>query len=417
MNSSVARYEAPSPLAHPGYDMVRELRKGCIEDLAIFGGTPIFSAPKPTSNLVRPDPERFYSYLSDQSWPSDTSLIEELEHRLAVMHGVAHCVVSNSGFWGFAMLTDALLLPNRREVVMPSLTYRRMADIIAWVGRTPHFCDIDPATLANSASTVEACITAETALMIGVHPVGGHCDIDGLTELSRDRGIPLLFDSVEAVHQRHGSRRIGAFGDAEIFSLGASKLVNGFEGGYVTTDNPRLADTLRRKREGKGPGLSLTAPLPRIHAAMALAGLDDLPDQLRRNALRFECYRQALADLPELRLIEQDPATEPSYKNIVIEVMDDWPLTRDQTIRALNGERILARPYYAPPLTHKPISYSHIAGHLPYTDWAAGRFISLPCGHLVGTEDIALMIAFLRHLRNHAPAILLGLASLQSVGR
>jgi dTDP-4-amino-4,6-dideoxygalactose transaminase len=396
--------------------MVREHSKGSIRDLAVFGGTPLFGTPKPTSNLVRPEPERFFQYLSDRSWPSDASLVEALETRLAEMHGVAHCVVTNSGFWGFAMLMDALLLPDKREVIMPSLTYRRMADIVAWVGRVPHFCDIDPTTLANSARTVEACITTETALIIGVHPVGGHCDIDGLTSLARGQGIPLLFDSVEAVHQRHADQRIGSFGNAELFSLGASKLVNGFEGGYVTTNDPRLAETLRRKREGRGPGLSLTAPLPRIHAAMALAGLDDLPAQLLRNRMRFECYRDALVDLPELRLIEQDLATEPSYKNIVIEVTDAWPLTRDQTIRVLNAERILARPYYAPPLTHKPIGYAHVAGDLPWTDWAAARFISLPCGHLVTNEDIVRIVEMLRHLKHQAPAIHAGLASLQHTG-
>jgi dTDP-4-amino-4,6-dideoxygalactose transaminase len=394
--------------------MNKGIRKHGIEDLALFGGISLFSSPKPTSNLVRPNSDHFFDYLIGGLARNDGALVNELERRLAALHNVEHCVAFNSGFWALALLIDALSLPGKDEIILPSLTYRRMADIVAWVGRTPHFCDIERHSLANSANTVQPCINADTALIIGVHPVGGHCDIDGLSQLATERGIPLIFDSVESVHEMHRERHIGTFGDAELFSLGASKLLNGFEGGYITTNNAELAANLRLKREGKGPGLNLSAPLPEIHAAMTLAGLDDLPSQLERNLARFDRYRHELTDLPELRLIEQDPATEPSHKNIVIEVLDTWPYTRDQTIQLLNAEKILARAYYAPPLTHKPISYPHIAGALPNTDWVAMRFISLPCGHLVSLDDINLIVAYLRYIKRHAKTILVGIAEAPS---
>jgi dTDP-4-amino-4,6-dideoxygalactose transaminase len=144
---------------------------------------------------------------------------------------------------------------------------------------------------------------------------------------------------------------------------------------------------------------------------MALAGLDDLESQLERNIARFERYSQELADIPELRLIEQNPATQPSHKNIVIEVLDTWPYTRDQTIKLLNAEKVLARAYYSPPLTHKPMSYRYISGTLPNTDWVASRFISLPCGHLVTLDDISLIVAFIRHLKRNAMTILGAMAT------
>jgi len=386
------------------------LNKQGVESLALFGGKPLFDSPKPTSNLVRPDPESFFHYLEGDLARIDGALGEELESRLAAMHQVKHCVTVNSGFWALALLLDALSLKGRKEIIIPSLTYRRMADIVAWVGRVPRFCDIELSTLANSAQSVRPCLNSETALIIGVHPVGGHCDIDGLTSLSREKGIPLIFDSVESVHEMHRGRRVGCFGDAELFSLGASKLLNGFEGGYITTDNTQLAADLRQMREGRSDSRGLTTPLPDVHAAMALAGLDDLTSQLRRNLARFNRYKQELADLTGLRLIEQDPVTEPSHKNIVIEILDNWPYTRGQTIRLLNAERILARAYYAPALTHKPIKYAHIAGALPNTDWLAERFISLPCGHLVSLDDIALISMYLRHLKRHAKTILAEMA-------
>lgn len=380
------------------------LGKRSIDDLAMFGGAPLFQDVKPTSNLVCPDRERFFEYLARADGPTGR-LAGELESRLAALHGTSDCVSFNSGFWALALLIDAVHLPGRDEVILPSLTYRRMADIVSWVKLIPHFCDIETDTLAVSARTVVPCVNERTATIIAVHPVGGFCDIEGLEELAAHRGIPLIFDSVESVHESLRGRRVGSFGNAELFSIGASKLINGFEGGYVTTNDPGLAHALREKRSGRGCGLSLSARLPEAHAALALACLDDLPDQLKRNTDRFHCYRQGLSRLPGFRLVEQDPATEPSYKNIVMEVLDDWPFDRDLTVRMLNAENILARVYYAPPLTSKPMSYPHIAGPLPNTDWVARHFISMPCGHLVSGRDIERTINLLGFIRTQADSI------------
>lgn len=381
-----------------------ELGKRGIDDLAMFGGTPLFQDIKPTSNLVCPDQEHFFAYLAQADAPTGR-LAGELEGRLAALHGTSDCVSFNSGFWALALLIDATRRADRSEVILPSLTYRRMADIVSWVGLIPHFCDIETDTLAVSARTVAPCINEHTAGIIAVHPVGGFCDIEGLEELAARRGVPLIFDSVESVHESLRGRRVGSFGNAELFSLGASKLINGFEGGYVTTRDPGLAHTLRQKRIGKGTRLSLSARLPEAHAALALACLEELPDQLRRNTDRFQGYRKGLWKLPGLRLVEQDPTTQPSYKNIVMEVLNDWPFGRDQTVRMLNAENILARVYYAPPLTWKPMSYPHVSEPLPNTDWVAGRFISMPCGHLVTQRDIERTIDLLDFIRTHADPI------------
>jgi dTDP-4-amino-4,6-dideoxygalactose transaminase len=387
--------------------MSASVAKREIGQLAILGGPRLFDSPKPTSNLVRPDKGHFFKYAAEIP-ALGHMLVPQLESRLATMHGVRHCVAMCSGFWALALAIDALRVEGRTEVILPSLTYRRMADIVAWLDLIPHFCDIEPHTLANSARTVTPCLSSRTALLIGVHPVGGHCDIDGLVAVSTESGVPLIFDSVESAHERHRGVRIGGFGNAELFSLGASKLINGFEGGYVTTHDPELAERLRRMARGmieRPGGHAMSVEMIEIHAAMALAAMDDLDAQVSRNRLRFEAYKGYLADVDGLRLLASDPTNEPSYKNIVVEVLDRWPLTRDQTIDILNAELIFARAYYSPPLTHKRMTYPYVAGSLPHTDWAADRYISMPCGHLVTLDDIDRIVGLLRFVALHADRI------------
>jgi dTDP-4-amino-4,6-dideoxygalactose transaminase len=294
---------------------------------------------------------------------------------------------------------------------MPSFTYRRMADIAAWLKLKPHFCDVEKDTLASSVDTVEPCINGNTSLIVGVHPIVDLCDIAGLIDLAKDRKVPLIFDSVESVYESFGGRKIGCFGAAEIVSLGASKLLNGFEGGYVTTNEPSVAERLTTMRDlGKQssniivPG-GLNARLNEIHAAMALAALDGLEEQIARNRERYLAYQRLLAELKGMRLLEFDESHRPGYKNIVVEVLSDWPLSRDETVRILNAEMILARAYYTPPLHRKQMDYPHVPADLPVTDWLAERFILFPCGHLVSTGDITEIVDLLKLVSANSSAI------------
>lgn len=390
-------------------------KKSNIEELAIFSGARLFATPKPISNLVRPDFEKFLGYSKmffDQHQYTDGVLVKQLEQRLAAFHETTFCVTFCSGFWALALAISALARPGKNEIVMPSFTYRRMADIAAWTKLKPHFCDVEEDTLANSAATVRPCINEDTAVILGVHPIVNICDIDGLIDLAEEKNIPLLFDSVESAYESSAGRKIGCFGAAEIFSLGASKLVNGFEGGYLTTNDARLAERLSMMRDfgldGQDhvavPG-GLNAKLNEIHAAMALAGLDDLEDQIIRNRQRYQTYQRLLASLKGIRLLEFDENYRPGYKNIVIEVLEDWPLSRADTVSILNAEMILARAYYTPPLHRKRMAYPHVSAELPVTDRLAERFILPPCGHLVSNEDIAEIADLMQFISVNAPAI------------
>ena len=384
-------------------------KKCSIEDLAIFGGSTLFEIPKSTSNLLRPDFEKFLGYsrsfFDKHQYTNNGPNVRLLEKRLADFHQTKFCVTFCSGFWAIALTISALAIKGRTEIVMPSLTYRRMADIAAWVKLKPNFCEVEQATLAMSAETVKPCINENTAIILGVHPIVNCCDSDALVRLSKEEKIPLLFDSVESVFETNIGGKIGTFGNAEAFSLHACKLMNGFGGGYITTNDENLARKLSWMRGFGFKDLDkvevsggMNAKLNEIHAAMALASLDGVEEQVLRNRERYLTYRRLLQDIPSIRLIEFDESQRPGYKNIVVELLDEWPLTRAETINILNSENILARAYYSPPLHRKPMLFDYIPADLPITDRLAERFLNLPCGHFVSNEDIENIVGFLKFI-------------------
>lgn len=390
--------------------------KTTVTDLALFGGSSLFAVPKSTSNLVRPDIEGFLAYskqfYAQRQYTNNGPLVKLLEKRLATLHRTEYCVTFCSGFWALVLAISKLALPGKSEIVMPSLTYRRMADIAAWNRLQPRFCEVDPRTLAMSAATAEVCINDNTALILCVHPIVNCCDSESVAALARERQIPLLFDAVESVYETQAAGKVGQFGDAEIFSLHASKLLNGYEGGYLTTNNRQLAEDLSLMR-GFGfkhadniavPG-GMNAKLNEIHAAMALASLDDLEQQVARNRVRYRLYQRLLQSIPGMQLLEFDEHHATSYKNIVVRLDADWPLSRADTLRILQAEKIVARPYYYPALHQKSMAYPHVATNLPATDALAGQFLLLPCGHHVDEHDIEQIAALLAMLAQQATAI------------
>jgi dTDP-4-amino-4,6-dideoxygalactose transaminase len=378
---------------------------------AIFGEKPLFAEPKPTGNLYRPSIDRFLGYsrvfYQSQRYTDEGQLCQTLESRLADFHSVERAVCVNSGFWGLVLAMVALAQPGRSEIIAPAFGYRRTDEMIAWAGYVPHFCDVDPETLGISIHTIKAALNDRTALILAPHPMVRCCDADGIENLGRERGIPVVFDSVEAAYRNFNNRRIGGFGNAEVFSMHSTKVLNAFEGGYITTNDTHLADRLdRMKRFGLIgadtviDGRALNAKLNEVHAAMALASLDEIDEQIALHRKRYDLYVSGLRNIDGLTLLEHKESERPDYRLVVARIGDLWPLSREETLRLLEAENVLARPYYAP-LTHKVVEYPRVCPELPVTEAISKDYMVLPSGAHVSEEDVEKIIGILREIRQY----------------
>jgi dTDP-4-amino-4,6-dideoxygalactose transaminase len=377
---------------------------------SVFGEKPLFAEAKPTGNLYRPNIERFLGYsrvFYENKHYSDGDLGRVLDSRLAEFHAVERAVSVNSGFWGHVMAMSALALPGRQEIIAPAFGYRRTDDMIAWAGYIPHFCDVDPETLGLSVDTINTALNDNTALILAPHPMVNCCDAKGIEDFGRAHGIPVVFDSVEAAYRTCQGARIGGFGDAEVFSMHSTKLLNAFEGGYITTNNGRLAallDNLKRfgsaDEDNVNAGKGLNAKLSEVHAAMALASLDEVDEQVVLNRRKYDLYVAGLRNIDGLKIVEHKESERPDYRLIVVRIGGAWPLSRENTLRFLQAENALARPYYSP-LNHKDAEYPRICPNLPVTEAIFRDFMVLPCGTHVSEDDVEEIIDLLARIRQH----------------
>lgn len=390
--------------------------KKTVDDFAFFGGKSVFDSFKTTMNLVVPDRNIFFKYAkasyTARQLTNNGPSVQELEHQLAKFHDVAHCIAFCNCFVGMQLALSLLALP-KKEIIVPSLTYRRMADIIGWAGFQPRFCDVDPKTLAISPKTARECINENTAMILAPHPITNICDIEGMETLAAQHNLPLLFDSVEACGGTYSGKMIGGFGDCESFSMHPSKVFNSCEGGYITTNNSLLSEKLKKARtygfEGKDhiALLGTNAKLNELHAAMGLATLSGIEKQLEANKKLHLSYQKALKDIPGIEVIQYRSNEKCNWKSLLICLNNNWPLDRKATLALLNAENIHARPFYSP-AQHTTYQDQAGAGEqaLPVTQRAVENHLILPFGSTVTIDDTTLVGDVFSALYNMHDAIL-----------
>jgi dTDP-4-amino-4,6-dideoxygalactose transaminase len=354
-----------------------------------------------TSNLYEPKIDRVLS-LVDKFSDDSGRLIEglpvhELEEKLIEYHESKYCISFNSGFWALVASIVCKSIEGRDEIIMPSLTYRRLADVVYWTKHVPVFVDVDNLTI--SPNSIRESINKNTALILAVHPIVNCCNVNELINISKEYGIPIIFDAVESVHETYSGKRIGSFGVGEVFSLHASKLINGAEGGYVCTNDQYLSERLQSFREGDGIGIS--SKMNDIHAIISLSSLIEINHNVKHNKSIYVQYKLMLSTIPYVRLLEFDESEQTSYKNIVIEIMDGSPINRDTLVSFLNKKDVLARAHYFPPLHLKRPDYKTIITDMANTEFATNRYVNLPCGSKVFVSDVDRVCCLIKGLGNN----------------
>lgn len=360
--------------------------KHSVNDLAVFGGSPVFSRQYHVGQINMPSwddfHEQFSALFQRRYFTNHGPLVRSLEERVADYLGVTHAVCVTNGT--LALMITAKALGLEGEVIVPSFTFPATVQALTWAGLTPVFCDVSPVTHCLTAELVEPLISEKTSAILGVHLWGKPCAPDDLHKLAEHHGLSLFFDAAHAFGCSFSGKKAGGFGQAETFSFHATKILNGVEGGCITTNDDHVAAAVRTIRnfhdaETLVPvSLRINGKMTEAQAAMALLSLDDMDKNNSQNRDNYESYHRYCSDIPGLSMLDQGDGYESNYQYAVFAMDEEESgIGRDILIRCLASENIIARRYFHPGV--------HCV--LPYRSDAFGRDISLPV-----TERLSQMV-------------------------
>jgi dTDP-4-amino-4,6-dideoxygalactose transaminase len=393
--------------------------------LAVLGAPPAFQEPLHVGRPNLGNREVLLGRINgmlDSRWLSnDGPSVREFERRIAEYVGVKHCIAMCNATVALEIAIRGLGLKD--HVILPSYTFVATAHALQWQRITPVFADVDPRTYNVSPSAIEKLITPKTTGIIGVHVWGRPCETDAIEAIGRKYNLKVMYDAAHAFGCSHRGKMIGGFGACEVFSFHATKFLNSFEGGAIVTNDDVLADKVRLMRNfgfidyDRVIYEGVNGKMTEVCAAMGLTSLESIDQIISVNRANWEAYRKELQGLPGISVILYDPANHNNYHYVVVEVNSDRaPLNRDELVRVLHAEKVLARKYFWPGC-HRMEPYLSLQPHasilLPETEKVAARILLLPTGQAVNAETVASIGRIIRTALENAPQVRMTIRSLK----
>lgn len=211
------------------------------------------------------------------------------------------------------------------EVITTPLTFAATLNTIVLSGGKPVLIDINQQTLNMNIDLLEQAITERTRAIVPVHFAGLPVDLDPLYEIAQRFNLRVIEDAAHAIGSEYKGKRIGSFGDMQVFSFHPNKNMTTGEGGCVVTRDQRIAEHIAKLRfhgidrpafnrftktgsqdyEVVAPGYKYN--MMDLQAAIGIHQLKDLRGFIARRNELAERYQEALSDWRQWQL-PQAPA-------------------------------------------------------------------------------------------------------------
>jgi len=353
----------------------------------------------------------------ESGWLTRGARTEAFERAFADYVGARHAIGLSSCTAGLHLALVTLGIGPGDEVITSPITFPASANVIVHQGARPVFADVDPDTLNIDPAQIEARITPHTRAILPVHFAGHPCRMDAIVALARRHGLGLVEDAAHAIESACPAGKVGTIGDFAAFSFYATKNLTTGEGGMLTTEDDALAAQARLlslhgiskdawKRYAKDGPLHWETLAPGykynmfdIQAALGLAQLDRLEEWWQVRAAYVRRYREALADVAEIRILGEEPDVRHAYHLFVI-VLDTDRLrgSREDVMADLRAEGIGTGIHFRS-LTLHPFyreRYHLKSGEVPVAEHVSERLLSLPLYPRMTTRDLDEVVVALR---------------------
>lgn len=285
-------------------------------------------------------------------WLTQGPKVAEFERGFKARHKVGHALATSNCTTGLHLILAALGIGPGDEVIVPAFTWVATANVVLYCGATPVFADVDRATNNIDADDVRRKVTPRTKAVIAVHLFGLCADMDALRAALPEH-IPVIEDAACAAGASYKGGEAGSLGIAAAFSFHPRKSITTGEGGMVTTNDDRLAETIdmlrnhgasvseEQRHHGPRPYLlpqfnllGFNYRMTDLQGAVGVVQLSKLDQFIAERQNWAEYYREHLSDIPWLRLptfpntgthawqafvTYVDPALAPKPRNDIME--------------------------------------------------------------------------------------------------
>lgn len=315
--------------------------------------------------------------------------VDALEAALRDFTGARYAIGVASGTDALALVLMAKGVRPGDAILVPAFTFAATAEVVAWLGATPIFCDVDQESFNLSPESLERGI--ETARALKLRPVGimsvdlygRAADYDRIEPIAAREDLWLLTDAAQSFGASYKGRKVGTIGLATATSFFPSKPLGAYgDAGAVFTEDEALAQTMLSMRmHGMGKvaydhvEIGMNGRLDAMQAAILVEKLKIFPEEIearRRVAARYNALLEGVARTPA---IDADaPSVWAQY------TLRLAPERRDGFRAALQQTGVPTAVHYPKPLNQQPAyaRYPSAGNGVPVSERLAQEVVSLP---------------------------------------
>jgi dTDP-4-amino-4,6-dideoxygalactose transaminase len=315
--------------------------------------------------------------------------VKEFEGKLAAFCGAKHAMGCANGTDAIALPLMALKLRPGHAVICPSFTFAATAEVVAWLGATPIFVDIDETTYNMNPKTLGLAIDTarreglEVKALIAVDLFGQSADYDPIEAFCKEAGIILISDSAQGFGATYKGRVTGAIGDFATTSFFPAKPLGAYgDGGAIFTPHDEYLEVMRSLHvHGKGTDkydnirIGVNSRLDTVQAAILLQKLAIFREEIDKRQVVAGRYQTGLSDLAITPQVMEGCVS--TWAQYTIRIAAD---KRDAFIADCRAKGVPTAIYYPKPL-HQQTAYKRfpVAGNgLPVSERVAHEVVALP---------------------------------------
>jgi len=385
-----------------------------LRSLAIHGGHPVRATflPYGRQRVDEADIQAVTEVLRSD-WLTTGPKVEEFEEAVASFTRARFAVAFSSGTAALHAASFAARLKPGDEAITTPLTFAATANCILYQGATPVFSDVSRDTLNVNPSEIATKVTSLTRAILPVDYAGHPAELNAILELAQRHGLIVIEDACHALGAEHEQKRVGGIADMTVFSFHPVKHITTAEGGMVTTDDPKFAETLRRfrnhgissdarQRQTAGQwyyemvSLGFNYRLPDVLCALGIQQLKKIDANLARRRHIAAQYTAAFQVVHGVLPPTVRPRTNPAWHLYPIRLnLNELSVGRAEIFRALRAENIGVNVHYIPVHMHPYYRerFGYRGGEFPVAEDAYSCLISLPMFHSMTDQDVLDVIA------------------------
>ena len=343
----------------------------------------------------------------ESGWLATGPLTQKFEAQLSKYFAGRNVACFTSATAGLHASLVAIGVKPGDEVITTPLTFVATANVIAMLGARPVFVDIERDSFNIDVKKIEEACTEKTKAIMPVHYAGLPVDLDPLYEIAKRRNLRVIEDSAHAVGTSYKGRKIGTFGDIQVFSFHPIKNMTSGEGGCVVLDSESEMKTLglqrfhgidrsiwdRFSKNGSTyydvvfPGFK--SNMSDIQAAIGLHQLEEVEMMNERRRCLANRYREAFADMGDKLTMQGIPQYDFVHSGHLFPVCLVDAKRRDNFMSFLKENAVGTTPYYTPLhlFSYYQKEFGFKKGDFPEAEYVGERIVCLPLYYSLQEAD------------------------------